>query len=93
MISLLVSLTIQFYARVISLHQEVDPIFDFDSSLYPSPPVPSLRQRGSFVHSRSIAQSTAEPAPKMIFSVLPYWNKWKLDITFNRTLLEEFMDR
>jgi len=83
--------------REITLQQEH---FDLDSSLYhpPLPPLPSLvtiRQRTSSAHSRSIVQSSIEqqPTPKLIFSVIPYWNKWQLDITFNRTLLEEFMDR
>jgi len=69
------------------------------SSLYQESQSPVVRRRASSgTWSRRANQASAKPAvdqppSKLIFQVLPFWKKWKLDITFSRTLLEDFMDR
>ena len=82
------------------MQQEHDTLFGaFDLSLVSSSLPIAIRQRVSSAHShsRSMVHSTTEqeqePPPKLIFSVLPYWKKWQLEVSFNRTILEEFMDR
>ena len=82
------------------MQQEHDTLFGaFDLSLVSSSLPLAIRQRVSSAHShsRSMVHSTTEqeqePPPKLIFSVLPYWKKWQLEVSFNRTILEEFMDR
>jgi len=69
------------------------------SGLYQEASSPIIRRRASSgVWSRRPNRNSAKPAveqppSKLVFQVLPYWKRWKLDITFSRTLLEDFMDR
>jgi len=91
-----IKIVLLVHIREIALMTEQEALSSFYQESQ-SPPI-MRRRASSGAWSRRPNRTSAKPAieqppSKLIFQVLPFWKKWKLDITFSRTLLEDFMDR